>query len=52
MKKKIAALVETTGDRAATVKSSSTVFSVSAAAASASAVSADEEFCVQIHAIG
>ncbi len=45
--KKIAALVETTQDRAATVKSGSTVFSVQ----QQRAVSAAEEFCVQIHAI-
>ncbi len=45
--KKIAALVETTPDRAAAaVKSGSTVFSVQQRA-----VSAAEEFCVQIHAI-
>ncbi len=52
--KKIATLVETTRIRAtATVKSGSTVFSVPLAAASesASAVSAAEEFCVQLHAI-
>ncbi len=47
--KKIAALVETTRDRAAvTVKSGSTVFSVPR---QQRAVSAAEEFCVQIHAI-
>ncbi len=47
--KKIAALVETTGDRAAaTVKSVSMVFSVPQ---QQRAVSAAEEFCVQIHAI-
>ncbi len=46
--KKIAALVETTQDRAATVKSGSTVFSVQQ---QQRAVSAAEEFCVQIHAI-
>ncbi len=40
--KKIAALVETTGDRAATVKSVSTVFSVQQ---QQRAVSAAEEFC-------
>ncbi len=45
--KKIAALVETTRDRAAT-ESGSTVFSVQQ---QQRAVSADEEFCVQIHAI-
>ncbi len=43
--KKIAALVETTGDRATAVKSGSTVFSVQQ---QQRAVSADEEFCVQI----
>ncbi len=47
--KKIAALVETTRDRAAAaVKSGSTVFSVPQ---QQRAVSAAEEFCVQIHAI-
>ncbi len=49
MMKKIAALVETTPDRAAAaVKSGSTVFSVQQ---QQRAVSAAEEFCVQIHAI-
>ncbi len=47
--KKIAALVETTRDRAAaTVKKGSTVFSV---LQQQRAISAAEEFCVQIHAI-
>ncbi len=47
--KKIAALVETARDRAAAaVKSGSTVFSVQQ---QQRAVSAAEEFCVQIHAI-
>ncbi len=47
--KKIAALVETTRDRAAaTVKNGSTVFSV---LQQQRAISAAEEFCVQIHAI-
>ncbi len=46
--KKIAALVETTGDHAALTESGSTVFSVQQ---QQRAVSADEEFCVQIHAI-
>ncbi len=47
--KKIAALVETTRDRAAAaVKSGSRVFSVQQ---QQRAVSVAEEFCVQIHAI-
>ncbi len=46
--KKIAALVETTPDHAAVTESGSTVFSVQQ---QQRAVSADEEFCVQIHAI-
>ncbi len=47
--KKIAALVETTPDRAAAaVKSGSTVFSVQQ---QQRAISAAEEFCIQIHAI-
>ncbi len=45
---KIAALVKTTGDRAMTVKSGSTVFSFPQ---KQRAVSTAEEFCVQIHAI-
>ncbi len=44
--KKIAALVKTTRDRVATVKSGSTVFSV---LQQQRAVSAAEEFCIQIH---
>ncbi len=47
--KEIAMLVETTGDRAAaTAESGSTVFSVQQ---QQRAVSAAEEFCVQIQAI-
>ncbi len=46
--KKIAALVETTRDHAAVTESGSTVFSVQQ---QQRAVSAAEEFCVQIHAI-
>ncbi len=45
---KIAALVETTGDRAMTVKSGSMVFSFPQ---QQRAVSTAEEFCVQIHVI-
>ncbi len=46
--KKIAALVETRGDRVATVKSGSTLFRVPQ---QQRAVSTAEEFCVQIHPI-
>ncbi len=47
--KKIATLLETTRDHAATVKSGSAVFSVPQQ--QQRAVSTAEEFCVQIHAI-
>ncbi len=46
--KKIAALVETTRDRVPTVKSGSTVFRVPQ---QQRAVSAAEEFCIQIYVI-